>query len=371
MREKTLKKSQLIYQYIRKKGMVSKQDIVLGLKLSLPTITQNLQYLETLRLIDTSKKIGNTGGRNATAYSYEKCARAAIGLYLTEHHINCVSVDLSGDVIVMVRKKIKFDLSDEAYLKKIGAVVEEVKEKSKIEDKNLLGVGISVPSLVSEDGEVVIYGMTLNFTGATRSQIAKYIPYKNKLFHDSIAAGYAEVWIKKEVQNAFYLNLNNSIGGAVLVDKKIYEGNTQKGGEIGHMTIMPEGGETCYCGKKGCFDTVCRSTNLDQYTDGNLERFFELLDQKDEGAVKLWETYLNYLSFGIYNARILFDSDIIIGGYVGAYIEKYMDELCQRVNERNPFDDRAEEYLIPCEYKVEAAAAGAAIHFIDEFFEEI
>lgn len=366
-----MKKSQLIYHYIREQQSVSKQDIVLGLKLSLPTITRNLQYLEELHLIDTSDKIRNTGGRNATAYSYVKNARSAIGIYLTAHHINCVSVDLSGDVIQTVRKKLDFNLGDDEYLKQIGEIVEEVKGKSKIKDCNFLGVGISVPGLVSEDGETVTYGMTLNFGGMTREHIAKYIPYRSKLFHDSIAAGYAEVWQKNEIRNAFYLSLSNSVGGAALFDKKIYEGNCQKGGEVGHMTVVPEGGKLCYCGQKGCFDTVCRSTILDQYTDGNLERFFELLEGGDTEASQLWDKYLNHLSLGIHNLRMLFDSDIILGGYVGAYIEKYMEDLCGRIDARNPFGDPASEYLVPCKYKVEAAAAGAAIHFIDEFFESI
>lgn len=366
-----MKKSQLIYHYIREQQAVSKQDIVVGLKLSLPTITHNLQYLEELHLIDTSDKIRNTGGRNATAYSYVKNARAAIGLYLTAHHINCVSVDLSGDVIQMIRRKRDFNLDDDGYLQEIGVIVEEVKRKSKIKDKDFLGVGISVPGLVSQDGEIVTYGMTLNFGGRTREGIAKYIPYRNKLFHDSIAAGYAEVWKEQDIQNAFYLSLSNSVGGAALFDKKIYEGNSQKGGEVGHMTVVPEGGEQCYCGRKGCFDTVCRSTLLDQYTDGNLERFFGLLDAGDAEAVRLWDKYLDNLSLGIHNLRMLFDSDIILGGYVGAYIEKYMEGLCDRIDARNPFGDPAREYLVPCKYKVEAAAAGAAIHFIDEFFESI
>ena len=61
---------QRIYQFIRENYQVSKQDVVVGLQLSLPTVTQNLEYLRNLGLIDTSKKIRNTGGRNAMAYTY-------------------------------------------------------------------------------------------------------------------------------------------------------------------------------------------------------------------------------------------------------------------------------------------------------------
>lgn len=366
-----MRKSQWIYEYIREQQSVSKQDIVLGLKLSLPTITRNLQYLEELHLIDTSDKIRNTGGRNAIAYSYVKNARAAIGVYLSRNHINCVSVDLSGDVIQAVRKKQVFDLDNEDYLKQIGETVEEIKEKSKITDEYLLGVGISVPGLVSEDGETVIYGRTLDFGGTTRAQIAKYIPYRNRLFHDSIVAGHAELWRQDKIQNAFYINLSNNVGGAALINNMIYEGNGQKGGEIGHMTVVPEGGKLCYCGQRGCFDTVCSSSVLDQHTDGNLEQFFELLEEKEEAACALWDEYLNNLSLAIHNLRMLFDSDIVLGGYVGAYIEKYMEDLCDRIDRRNPFKDSARDYLVPCKYKVEAAAAGAAIYFIDEFFDSI
>lgn len=368
-----MKKSQLIYQYIRTHKAVSKQDIVIGLRLSLPTITQNLQYLENLRLIDTSKKLPSTGerGRNATAYTYVKRARGAIGVYLTAHHINCIAVDLSGDVIKMKRERIDFDLEDDQYLRCIGEAVEWVKEKAEIADCDLLGVGIAVPGLVSEDGETVTYGRTLKFTGAARADIAKYIPYKNRLLHDSSAAGYAEVWISRDICDAFYISLSNSVGGAAVVDKNIYEGNRQKSGEIGHMTVVLEGGEQCYCGRYGCFDTVCRSTNLDQYTDGNLERFFTLLDHGDAGAKRLWDEYLDHLALGIHNIRMLFDSVVIIGGYVGAYIEKYMDDLCRRVDERDSFSEQAKDYLVPCKYKVESAAAGAAIGYIKDFLNTI
>ena len=44
---------QRIYQFIRENYQVSKQDVVVGLQLSLPTVTQNLEYLRNLGLIDT------------------------------------------------------------------------------------------------------------------------------------------------------------------------------------------------------------------------------------------------------------------------------------------------------------------------------
>lgn len=365
------KNRQMIYRYIRKNDSVSKQDIVLGLQLSLPTVTQNLQYLVMNNLIDTSQKIKNTGGRNATAYTYMKQAKMAIGVYLTTNHIGAVAVDLSGNVVKMVKERVRFNLDDDGYLKKLGQAVEQVKEDAGLLDENLLGVGIAVPGLVSEDGERVTYGLTLNFTGKTREQIAKYIPYRNRLFHDSSVAGYAEVWIDPDVHNAFYIGLNNSIGGSIIIDREIYEGNNHRGGEIGHVLAVPEGGKRCYCGRYGCLDTVCQAGNLDCYTEGDLGEFFRLLREGDATAKKLWDRYLEYLAAAINDIRMLFDSVIIIGGYVGAYIGEYMDDLYRRVDARNSYGDRAQNYLIPCKYKVEVAAAGAALFYIDDFIDHI
>lgn len=365
------KNRQMIYHYIRKNEPVSKQDIVVALQLSLPTVTQNLEYLKEQGLIDGSKKIKNTGGRNAAAYTYIKDAKMAVGVYITGHHMNAVAVDLSGRVVEIVKERHEFDLNSDEYLRHLGAVVEQVKVKAGISDERLLGVGVAVPSLVSEDGEYVIYGMTFDFTGKTRANIAKYIPYNNRLIHDSFAAGFAESRIDTGVRNAFYISLSNSVGGSIIMDNEVYVGDNHKGGEIGHMTVVPAGGERCYCGRFGCFDTVCRAGKLDQYTDGNLEEFFRLVESGDKNAKEIWDTYLDSLSLVIHNIRMIYDGTVILGGYVGEYIGDYMDQLYWRVNERNPFGDRAEDYLIQCRCRVEATAAGAAIYYTEKFIDEV
>ncbi len=365
-----IKNRQLIYQYIRTNRQVSKQEIVMALQLSLPTVTQNLEYLKEQGLIDTSKKIKNTGGRNATAFSYMKDAKAAIGVYLTANKISAVALNLSGEVLGFAKEYIRFNLDSEEYLKKIAEVVENVKEKSGIGEK-LLGVGIAVPGLVSSEGDYVTYGLTLNFSGKRLDEIAKYIPYECRLFHDSAVAGYMESWTDKDLVNGFYISLSNSVGGSVIVDNIVYDGNTQKGGEIGHMTVSPYGGKRCYCGKCGCFDTVCNTEILLKHTDGRLETFFEKLKDGDAVVKKVWDEYLDNLAFAIHNMRMLLDGTIVLGGYLGAYIGDYMEEICERVDQKNPFGDKAKDYLKECGYKTEAAASGAGIYFIDRFMVNI
>ena len=116
---------------------------------------------------------------------------------------------------------------------------------------------------------------------------------------------------------------------------------------------------------------MCNAGVLDSYCDGNLEQFFTLLKQGDAKAVSLWNAYLDYLSIAVHNIHMLLDCSIIIGGYVGAHIEEYMNDLYLKVDKRTFFNTPSSQYLIPCKYKNDATAAGAAIRLIDDFIESL
>lgn len=362
---------QLVYHYIRDHGPVSKHDIVVGVGLSTPTVTQNLQYLEQNGYIIPSALKKSTGGRSASTYIVVNDCRMAIGVFLSANHITIVSVDLSGIVTHSLRERIPFDIGSDSYLKKLADLVETVKTEAAILDSQLLGVGIALPALVSENGEHIDYGLTLNFSATTRCEIAKYIPYPNRLFHDSKVAGFAETWVRPDINNAFYLNLNNNIGGCFILNKEIYPGDYYHAGEVGHMKLDLHSPRKCYCGKYGCFETVCTSSILETYSDGTLEDFFSLLEQQEEGALAIWSEYLDYLALAIHNLHLLFDCSIIIGGYVGSYISPYIEELCTRIDDKTFFNENAINYIFPCRYKKESTAAGAGLYYIKDFLENI
>lgn len=356
---------QSVFRYILNHGSATRQELYTGLGLSLPTIKQALEFLEVSRLIAVSGTVRNTGGRNASAYSVLNGGFHAIGVYLAQRHISAVCVDLSGAVVCAKRLSLPLEPQKEAYLESIGTLVAEVKHTAGVSDSSLLGVGLAVPSLVSDDGESVIYGMTSDFTGVTRTVLSRHIPYPTGLYHDSDAAGFAEVWKSTQLRNTVYLNLNSSVGGCVIVNGQLYRGEHHLAGELGHMIVQPSDGKRCYCGQTGCFDTVCNTGVLDSYTGGNLDAFFQCLKAGDKTAAAIWDVYLDHLALAIHNLRMVLDCSFIIGGDAGAYMGDYLHELCRKVDAMNIFTQFSGEYIFPCHYRHEATAAGAAIQIIE------
>ena len=54
----------------------------------------------------------------------------------------------------------------------------------------------------------------------------------------------------------FYMTLSTGIGGGIITDGNVLRGADSYAGEIGHLTIRPDGPE-CLCGARGCFERMC------------------------------------------------------------------------------------------------------------------
>ncbi len=208
----------------------------------------------------------------------------------------------------------------------LNTVVRTLINDTDIKENDVLGVGIAVPAIVSLDGKKMTYGQVLSLDFGKLEPFKQAIAFPCRLFNDANSAGAAEVWSRGSIEKYLvYLSVNNSVGGSILFKDHTLYGSNNRAGEFGHMTIVP-GGRTCYCGQKGCLDSYCNAKILGDSANGSLHGFFVNLENKDDKATKIWEEYLYYLSLGVNNLRAIFDCDIVIGGYLGEYIDNYVEE---------------------------------------------
>lgn len=368
-----------IFRYVNKYEKVSKPDIASNLKISMPTVLQNVKELMEQGLICEVGAFESTGGRKAKVISPIQSARYAIGIDITQNHISFALTNLSGKVIRHTRMYKPFK-NEDSYFEELGQLSKVFLEECDIDKDLFLGYGVSIPGIVSPDNKMIAFSHVLDIRDVPSYRFSKFLDYPCYFINDANAAGLAEVYNSKKQYTAVYLSLSNSVGGTIIqpknnysdcfdVREKLYLGDNWRSGEFGHTTLIP-GGDKCYCGKQGCFDVYCSAKKLSQKTDGKLEAFFKALKNGNKEFEKLWEEYLGYLAIEVNSLRMIFDCNIIIGGYVGSFIEPYLERLQEKVSQLNTFSQE-ENYIQPCCYQVEASALGAAILHIESFISTI
>ena len=140
----------------------------------------------------------------------------------------------------------------------------------------------------------------------------------------------------------------------LFLDGKLYTGDNIRAGELGHVIIDPHSRRRCYCGQCGCFDAICNVAVLESCAGGSLSRFFEQLAAEEKDIKKVWNTYTNHLALAIHNLKMMLDCTIIIGGYLGAEIGPFIDDLYRKIDKLSVFTPYSKAYVYPCKYKREA-----------------
>jgi predicted NBD/HSP70 family sugar kinase len=307
------------------------------------------------------------GGRPPKAYTYNPKLYYAIGLDITRNHIHAVLIDLSGTIIEKTKSKLKFTNTDD-YFKFLTSAVDALFAKSEITKDNVLGIGIALPLMVNFNEQKLLHDDLTEFDGITAKTFEDYLQLPCLICNDANAGGLAENWNLKDLENSFYLSLNNTVGGAILRNNGLYMGETFESGEIGHVTLVPNG-RVCYCGKHGCTDPYVSALILSNSAEGSLDKFFEYVKEGSSYHVNIWNEYLEYLAVTINNLKMLFDCPVIAGGYVGPYLEEYEAQIKEMLIARNTYSEEA-NYFRVCKYKRFSTAVGAALLNVEKFLNE-
>lgn len=224
----------------------------------------------------------------------------------------------------------------------IARSIEDQMGKMGAEKVQLKGIGIGVPGPVEYSTGVVIQTVNLSWHPfyPLKEILEKLTSLPVSVENDANCAALGEMWkgAGKGTKNMVLVTLGTGIGGGVIANGQIIRGVNGAGGEIGHITCIPNGGAPCNCGKTGCLETVASATGIvrlatekinDNHSQGILAEVFQRKGKitakdvfdcgrlGDEISLNVIKEASYYLGLALANvANTLNPEMIIIGGGV-------------------------------------------------------
>ncbi len=357
----------IIYNLFFHNDKLSKQEIASQLNLSLPTVTQNLAKLEKHNCIKKDGLFRPQGGRPAAIYTLCPNHSIAIGVEIAQKEVRISSVNLRGELIHLEKYQESYINADD-YYQKISGYINDFIAKSILSSK-VLGVGISLQGIASSSGDKIIYGKTSNCTGLTIDVFQQYISYPCKFFHDVKCAANREIWVRKDLTDAFYLSIGEHLGGTLIINRQIYLGLNGYSGTIEHITINPAG-KKCYCGKRGCLETYCSLSALLK-EDESLNDFFAKVRQDKTEYVQRWHYFLKVLSRIIGQVYLLLNQKFIIGGNIAPYLNASDIDYLYNLIKKSATFPIEENFIYISHIPENSVTVGAALPFIAEYLSSI
>lgn len=359
-----------VYQYIYRKKITSKLQIVQDLQMGLSTVSQNLNLLEQDGLIEKNGYFESTGGRKANAIQIVSDFRISIGIGILKNMFHITAVDLYGNTLYT--NTIPFPYSNTPdYYKQVTDKIKEFIATNQYDEEKILGVSIATQGITSPDHSTVLYGNIMNNTGMILEDFSRYLPYPCYLEHDSKSAAFLELWKHPELDSAVVFLLNRNLGGAIITNHQIHQGSSMHSGTIEHICINPDG-PLCYCGNRGCLETYCSANALEQAAGMNIKDFFSLLrEKKSPQLTQIWKDYLHHLAFAMKNINLIIDAPIIISGYLAPYfLEDDIAYLTKHINVFSPFALNKEHIFVGTNGQY-TPAIGAALFYVNQFIHAI
>jgi N-acetylglucosamine repressor len=330
-----------------------------------------------------------SAGRRPVKLRLNGQIRLAIGVELTGSECVAVLTDLYSDPLSVIRHPMS-DTSVDRSLELIAQSVQQLLRGHEI--SRLLGVGVGVPGPVDAMRQHVIQAENIGwfdvpFGALLHERIGKPVTVVKR----QNAGALGEHWygVGKPYSSLLYISVGVGIGCGIIVDGKLYEGANGSAGEIGHITVVPDG-YRCRCGNVGCLETVascraiavrarektkaCRATLLAKWTKGVLQSItsdmvIEAAVQGDALAVEVVREAASYLGIAVANVINLFNpSLVIVGGELLELGDLYLDPLNEAVQRRAFSIPLSAAKIVPSSLGHSAAAIGAATLIIDQSF---
>lgn len=246
---------QKIIALLLSQGRLSRAELARLTRLNKPTVSNLVAGLIDDGIV---REIGagvSTGGRRPILLEIRDTSRLVVGAEIDARSCQLLLVSLTGERLAETAVPLSTTEVD-AVVDAIAAGI-----ASLFIDRpraTLLGLGVAIPGLVNRADDSVALPSPFDWKAAPlRRLLAERLDLPVLVTDRGKAAGLGEMWVlgREQAHDLIHLYLGGGVGGAVVIGQEILWGVSNIAGEIGHMTVDPDG-PLCSCGKPGCLEAL-------------------------------------------------------------------------------------------------------------------
>jgi glucokinase len=311
--------------------------------------------------------------------------RLVIGIDLGGTKISTALVDSDGKIIAQDYRETLAAEGPDTVIERMLDAARDVIANAGASPSQVAAVGIGAPGPLDIKAGIVI--SPPNLPGWDRIPLKQIIEdglgITAFLENDANAAALGEhrFGAGRGAEHVIYVTVSTGIGGGLILDGKLYHGANGMAGEIGHMTIIPDG-PRCNCGNYGCVESLASGTAIARQArkrviygvptliadlaqgDPDLitaKMVTEAATQGDTEAQEIIAEAMEHLGIAMASLVNAFNPQIIVIGGGLTHIGEQLFEPVRRVVAQRAFSAAAEVVqVVPAELGDDVGVLGAA-----------
>jgi glucokinase len=247
----------------------------------------------------------------------------------------------------------------EAVLVAMAAAIAEIDPQRKA-----IAIGVGTPGPADAAGRIA--RVAINLSGWQDVPLADWLETKigrpTVIANDANCAGLGEAWLGagRWYRNLILLTLGTGVGGAIILDGKLFVGHHGTAGELGLITLNPDG-PPCNSGNQGSLEQYVSVQAIRRRTGMEPDELGAMALAGDPKALEFWQQYGRDLGAGLASLiYVLTPEAIVIGGGVSASADFFFPSVQAEIERRVLPSSRAGLQLLRAELGNQAGMVGAA-----------
>lgn len=314
----------LLLSLIQKHKQVSRSQLAELTQMSNTTVGKIVKELINDNLVIEVGQVEGDVGRRATIIELNPTGAYIIGVELELSSVKIALVSLNGRVVEKQQFKFGIKGNPELVLEQVISEIQILLNKIGIDNADkVIAIGLSMPGLVSwPDGKV---HMVPQFHW-NDVQIKHYLEEKlNYIVYvdnhvRSVLLAESLFGNNHKYKNAVCIYIGSGVGGAVMINGEISRGACNTLGEIGHITMDPNG-PLCDCGRLGCLQTYICSSELEKQAQKPIQDIFTAYENDEDWSARLIHRAKKYLGIAISNVICMYNPEVVM--LAGPMIQDY------------------------------------------------